>query len=152
VSFGRFWSVDYLQNLLIYLPLRSHGLIPSFTPPIWCLKSTFSAQIADFRVAAFGSRIWVSSGTYGGTTASPPSGTTGSLSAVLPLGTKQHQQLHDFEHIFCIRTRILVFFSSFRRGGRALHHHPRCSCYLLQPNSVSKDGYTNNGWRLRRKV
>src|SRR3954471_2171206 len=52
---------------------------------------------------------------------------------------------HGFEHNFCISTRILVFFSSFRRGERALHHHLRCSCYLLHPNSVRKAEANNKG-------
>ena len=52
VRFGRFWSIDPLQNSLIYIPLRSHSLIPSFAPSIWGFSSHISAQIAS-RVCSF---------------------------------------------------------------------------------------------------
>ena len=48
--FGRFWSIDPLLNLLIYLPLRSHSQIPLFPQPIGLFSLRFSAEIAYFRV------------------------------------------------------------------------------------------------------
>lgn len=49
--------MDLLLNLLIYLPLRPHSLIPSFGPPIWCFSFSFSAQIAKFSAAPTNSRF-----------------------------------------------------------------------------------------------
>ena len=78
--------MDILLYLLIYLPLCSHGLIPSFSPPIWCFRSSFSAQIAQFRVLGreqpkIGSRRRTCSGT------TAPSGTTSITTAKKGFGS-----------------------------------------------------------------
>ena len=133
MRFGRFWSIDLLLNLLIYLSLHSHSLIPTFGPPICCLKLSFSAEITKFRVS--GSDLEFPtlavlplrfSGTTGPAVLPPPA-------VVLPPGpgtdSETAFQRHGFGHIFCIRTPFLVLFGSFRSYDQGLHHH--CGCSII---------------------
>ena len=131
--------MDPLLYLLIYLPLHSHGLIPSFAPPICCFPSSFSAQINQFRVSGsnfsprnFSERYYrqPSGTTTPGASAVLPgpgrSGTTAPVE-VLPLGPGTEPetafQHHGFWHNFIFRTLFLVIFVSNRSYRQSLHHH-----------------------------